>query len=58
MKNETNDEKCLACQHEEFWEKTGEWESDLTRNQWALFGCVCDPEDAESAEAYLRLIAD
>jgi hypothetical protein len=51
-------EQCLSCQHEAHWKLTGSFASQEARNHWSLFGCTCEPEAAEEADAYVRLIAD
>jgi hypothetical protein len=58
MKTTDENQKCSSCEAEEHWKEFGVWPSREAMNHWSLYGCTCEPDAAEEAEAWLRLISD
>lgn len=50
-------EPCLTCQHEAHRERTGVYPSAQARQHAILWGCTCDPQDAEDAQAWMDLVS-
>ncbi len=58
MSNQTSQtELCLTCQHEAHHERTGAYPSTQARQHAILWGCTCDPQDAENAQAWMDLVS-
>jgi hypothetical protein len=50
-------EACLTCQHEAYHERTGVYPSAQARQHAILWGCTCEPEDAEAAQQWMDLVS-
>jgi hypothetical protein len=47
---------CPTCQHEAHYERTGAYPSVQARQHAILWGCTCEPADAEAAQAWMDLV--